>query len=210
MLLSQLKKLKVILYAFLKKHTEEQKRIQYFKKQSNNIHADDVDIKAVKGHNITILKGSYVCENSSIDSYTYIGFNTLISKTIIGRYNSIANNVNIGHGEHPLNLISTSSFLNDTPYEVLTQKQCIVTHDVWIGSGATIRRGITLGIGCVVGGNAFVNKDVPPFAVVGGVPAKILKYRFPQEKIDKILASSWWEKDVEQAKIIVKKLEEDN
>ncbi|WP_295720294.1 CatB-related O-acetyltransferase [Mucilaginibacter sp.] len=198
------------MYAFLKKHTEEQKRIQYFKKQSNNIHADDVDIKAVKGHNITILKGSYVCENSSIDSYTYIGFNTLISKTIIGRYNSIANNVNIGHGEHPLNLISTSSFLNDTPYEVLTQKQCIVTHDVWIGSGATIRRGITLGIGCVVGGNAFVNKDVPPFAVVGGVPAKILKYRFPQEKIDKILASSWWEKDVEQAKIIVKKLEEDN
>lgn len=210
MLLSQLKKLKIIWYDFLKKHTEEQKRIQYFKKKSNNIHSDDVDEKAVTGHNITVLKGSYVCANSTIDSYTYIGFNTLISKTIIGRYNSIANNVNIGHGEHPLNLISTSSFLNDTPYEVLTQKECIITHDVWIGSGATIRRGVTLGIGCVVGGNAFVNKDVPPYAVVGGVPAKILKYRFPQEKIDRILASSWWEKDVEQAKIIVKKLEEEN
>lgn len=176
----------------------------------NKIDSDDVSPKAIKGNHITILKGSLVCENSSIGSYNYIGHNTLISKTEIGRYNSIASNINIGHGEHPLDLVSTSLLVNPVSYEELTKLDCIITHDVWIGSGATVRRGVTLGIGCVVGANAFVNKDVPPFAVVGGVPAVILKYRFPQAKIDKILASKWWEHDLEEAQLIVKELENDN
>jgi virginiamycin A acetyltransferase len=177
---------------------------------SNKIESDDVSPKAIKGDHITILKGSLVCENSSVGSYNYIGYNTLISKTEIGRYNSIASNINIGHGEHPLDLVSTSLLINPVSYEELTRLDCIITHDVWIGSGATIRRGVTLGIGCVVGANAFVNKDVPPFAVVGGVPAVILKYRFPQEKIDKILVSKWWEHDLEKAQLIVKELENED
>jgi len=94
-------------------------------------------------------------------------------------------------------------------YQELTQLDCCIEHDVWIGSGATIRRGVTLGIGCVVGANAFVNRDVPPFAVVGGVPAKILKYRFPQEMIEKILASKWWTYEIEEALLIVKRLDKD-
>jgi len=174
---------------------------------SNWIESDDVSPKAIKGNHISILRGSVVCENSVIGSYNYIGYNTLISKTEIGRYNSIASNINIGHGEHPLDLVSTSLLINPVSYEELTRLDCIITHDVWIGSGATIRRGVTLGIGCVVGANAFVNKDVPPFAVVGGVPAVILKYRFPPAKIDKILASKWWEEDLEKARLTVKELE---
>lgn len=167
----------------------------------------EVDPRAVQGHHITVMQGAYVCANSCLESYTYVGINTLISKTIIGRYNSIGNNVNIGHGEHRMDLISTNAHIANTAYEELTKLDCRIEHDVWIGSGATIRRGVTLGTGCVVGANAFVNKDVPPFAVVGGVPAKILKYRFPQEKINKILASEWWTYDKEEALLIVKKLE---
>jgi virginiamycin A acetyltransferase len=174
----------------------------------NQIYSNMVDPKAIKGSHITILNGSYICANTIIDSYNYIGFNTLISKTTIGRYNSIANNVNIGHGEHPLDLISTSSIITNTTYEVLTAKPCTIEHDVWIGSGATIRRGVTLGIGCVVGANSFVNKDVPPYAVVGGVPAKILKYRFSEEKIKLILDSNWWELESDEARIKVKQLED--
>ena len=174
---------------------------------NNDIRTSHVAPEALSGHHITVMDGSWICPNSNVGSYTYVGMNTFISKTKIGRYNSIANNVNIGHGEHRLDLISTSSFMTNMGYEELTKLDCCIEHDVWIGSGASIRRGVILGIGCVVGANAFVNKDVPPFAVVGGVPAKILKYRFPQEKIERILASKWWTYDSEEALLMVKKLE---
>ena len=204
-----LKKIKGLYIYLLDKYLSELELKKYNISSSNNIQSANIDVRAIKGNNITVLKGSVICEKSEIDSYTFIGFNALISKTIIGRYNSIANNVNIGHGEHPLHFISTSSFINETPYNVLTEKDCIITHDVWIGSGATIRRGVTLGIGSIIGANAFVNKDVPPFAVVGGVPAIVLKHRFPQEKIDRILASKWWEQDPIQAKLIINQLEKE-
>ena len=176
---------------------------------NNDIRTSHAAPEALSGHHITVMDGSWICGNSSIDSYSYVGINTFITKTKIGRYNSIANNVNIGQGEHRLDLISTSSFITNMGYEELTQLECCIEHDVWIGSGATIRRGVTLGIGCVVGANAFVNRDVPPFAVVGGVPAKILKYRFPQEMIEKILASKWWTYEIEEALLIVKRLDKD-
>lgn len=169
--------------------------------KNNHIYSSMVDSNALIGHDITVQIGAYICRNTTIDSYSYVGFNSLISKTTIGRYNSIANNVNIGHGEHKIDAISTSSLIVDASYEELTNKPCVIQHDVWIGSGATIRRGVTLGTGCVVGANSFVNKDVPPYAVVGGVPAKILKYRFQEEKINKVLQSKWWELELEEAKI---------
>lgn len=198
---------KSIVSNLLNKHAAEKERLGFNSATSNAIEPGDVSFGAIKGHDIVISKGCYISEDSSIDSYSYIGFNTSISKTSIGRYNSIANNVNIGHGEHPLHLIPTSSLFIEKPYETLTEKDCVIEHDVWIGSGATIRRGVTLGTGAVVGANSFVNKDVPPFAVVGGVPAKIIKYRFSEEKIAEILASKWWEHELEQARLIIKQLE---
>jgi virginiamycin A acetyltransferase len=176
----------------------------------NQIYTEAARPAAITGHHNTVMNGSLICANSIVDSYNYIGYHTLISKTTIGRYNSIANNVNIGHGEHPTDRGSTSLFMIDVSYEELTRLDCIITHDVWIGSAATIRRGVTLGIGCVVGANSFVNKDVPPFAVVVGVPAKILKFRFPQEKIDLILQSRWWEHDQQEARAILEQLEKNN
>lgn len=178
--------------------------------RTNNIQSADVSQLALNGEYITILKNSYVCDKSTIGSYNYIGYNTGISKTNIGRYNSIANNVNIGHGEHPLDKISTSSFIINTSYDELTKNDCTIAHDVWIGSGATIRRGVTLGIGCVVGANSFVNKTVPPFAIVGGVPAKLIRYRFGENKIARILASKWWELDPAAARAITDRLEKED
>lgn len=197
------KKIKNVLYKNAQVHAK-------IYNEGVDINSTLVDPKAICGKHITVMQGSFICANSTVGSYTYIGLYTLISKTSIGRYNSIANNVNIGHGEHPLNLISTSSFLNETSYETLTERPCTIEHDVWIGSGATIRRGVTLGIGCVVGANAFVNKDVPPYAVVAGVPAEIIKYRFNEEKIAILLQSKWWELDLEASKKKVDGLEREN
>lgn len=177
---------------------------------NNTIESCDVSPQALKGHSITILKGAYVSEDCSIGSYSFIGFNSLISKSTIGRFCSIASNVNIGHGEHPINQISTSGFFIDNSYEVLTAKDCIIEHDVWIGTGSTIRRGVTIGTGAIIGANSFVNKNVPPYAIVVGSPAKIIKYRFEENKIKKILDSKWWEMELEDAKRIISELENFN
>lgn len=72
------------------------------------------------------------------------------------------------------------------------QKKVIIGNDVWIGSHALILGGVKIGDGAVIGAGAVVTKDVPPYAVVGGVPARIIKYRFSQEIIDKLLEIKWW------------------
>src|ERR1700761_2312652 len=94
----------------------------------NNIQTADVYPETLAGRYITILKSSQISIDTRIGSYTYIGCNTHISKTNIGRYNSIANNVNIGHGEHPLNLISTSVLVSGVGYETLTKADCTIAH----------------------------------------------------------------------------------
>jgi acetyltransferase-like isoleucine patch superfamily enzyme len=157
--------------------------------------------------NCSIMKGANISDDSLIGSYCYIGYNTFITKTTIGRYCSIANNVSIGNGEHLINNISTSSLFYDKPYEVLTLKDCIIGNDVWIGVCSTIRRGVTIGNGAIIGANSFVNKDVPPYAIVGGVPAKIIRYRFSDEQIEAIEKSNWWDFDISEAKKITSQLE---
>ena len=176
----------------------------------NRICSFDVDLNAIVGHDVEILKNTYVCANSKIDSYTYIGPNSSVSKSVIGRYCSIASNTNIGHGEHPLNLISTNAVFMDSPYELFTYEDCIIEHDVWIGVGAIIKRGVRLGTGSVVGANSFVNKSVPPYGIVVGSPARLIRFRFDEQKIKKIMGTRWWEKDKQEASEIIKDLEKQN
>ena len=89
---------------------------------------------------------------------------------------------------------------------ILTVGKCNIGNDVWIGVDAIILRGVTISNGAVVAANAVVTHDVPEFAVVAGVPAKIIKYRFPESVRDKIIKSQWWNGDFEQANHIQKKL----
>jgi len=150
--------------------------------------------------NVDIQKGCVVSDDTIIGEYTYIGANTTLTKAVVGRYCSIANNVSIGDGEHILDKVSTSSYFYDDPYEVLTQKECIIGNDVWIGTKSIIRRGVKIGNGAVIGANSFVNKDVPEFAVVVGSPARIIKYRFNPTIIKLITKSNWWELSIDEAK----------
>ena len=79
-------------------------------------------------------------------------------------------------------------------------RSCIIGNDVWIGNDVRIIGGITIGDGAIVGLGAVVTKDVPPYAVVGGVPAKIIRYRFEQDKIEELLRDKWWNKEEEWIK----------
>ena len=78
----------------------------------------------------------------------------------------------------------------------------VIGNDVWIGTRSIIMDGVSIGHGAVVAANTVVTKDVPPFAVVGGVPAKIIKYRFPAEKVERIIGSKWWESSIDKINLL--------
>ncbi len=154
------------------------------------------------GKYVSIKAESYLYE-VSIGNYSYVSELCKIHKTVIGNFCSIASGVRIGLGIHPVDLVSTSPvfysnqsiiprFKRIKDHGVREYAQVSIGNDVWIGVNAVIRDGVTIGDGAVIGAGAVVTRDIPPYAVVGGVPARIIKYRFPLEQIDRLLATKWW------------------
>ena len=116
----------------------------------------------------------------------YVHWSNDNNKVVIGNYCSIADDVTfIVSSDHPSNLVSTFPFkimcLQSRKSESISKGDIIVEDDVWIGYGATIMSGVHIGQGAIVASRALVTHDVPPYAIVGGVPAKVIKYRFPNE-----------------------------
>lgn len=151
--------------------------------------------------------------NSSIGYASYVSDHSFIKNTVIGRYTCIANEVMTVAGNHPTSFVSIHpafyslaqepSYVKQSKFEdfkYLDSEKRIsikIGNDVWIGARATILEGISIGDGAVVAAGAIVTKDIPPYAIVGGVPARVIKYRFNEEIIQKLLKLKWWEKDQE-------------
>ena len=145
--------------------------------------------------------------NSKVGKFTYFAEGARISNAQIGNFCSIGPQVLMGRGTHP-----TKKFVSTHPIFFSTGKQAqisfadktyfdeirpvIIGNDVWIGAKTYICDGVTIGNGAIIAAGAIVTKDVPPYAMVGGVPAKVLRYRFSMEEIDFLLKDAWWNKDI--------------
>jgi virginiamycin A acetyltransferase len=156
------------------------------------------------------LSGVNMTGEISIGRYTVInGPNTTINAqhhpVIIGKFCSIAKDVIIQEYNHDMERISTyymrnNIFKKERPGEHISQGAIHIGNDVWIGAKAIILSGVTIGDGAVIAANAVVTKDVPAYAVVGGTPAKVIKYRFDVTMIQKIKQLSWWDWPLEKIK----------
>ena len=152
--------------------------------------------------------GPVYISGSDIGDYTYIEVGCRISAANIGKFCAIAPYSLVGLAEHPTRkFVSTHPIFyrhipafgydlvdNDRHQEIT---RTYIGNDVWIGAGVCIRGGVTVGDGAVIGAGAVVTWDVPPYAVYGGIPARLMRYRFEPEQISFLLEFKWWDYDLE-------------
>lgn len=151
-------------------------------------------------NNVCFCGNNFVAKGTKIGLYSYIGEYTKVDPLVtIGRYSSIADNVLIGATKHPKNWLSTSPFQYDTwldkeapKYQFEISKETVIGNDVWIGSRVIVQSGVTIGDGAIIGSGAVVTHNIPPYAIAVGIPAKIIKYRFNEDTINKLLTFKWW------------------
>lgn len=151
---------------------------------------------------------SQIHANTNIGKFLFLNFySTIFPNVTLGRYCSVARFCEIGVAEHPLNYLSTHSFqyhsaqfpkypnYKDGVKRVrwLAHKKTVIGNDVWIGSESIILGGITIGDGAVIAANSVVTKDVEPYSIVAGSPAKLIRKRFSDEIIHNLLELKWWE-----------------
>lgn len=151
-------------------------------------------------------EGVIIYENAYVGDYNYFAPYTLVNNAKIGNYCSVGPNCMIGLGEHDLNAISTKPDIGNGVDEMNLldlQHPTVIEHDVWLGAGTVVKQGIRIGTGAVIGANAVVTKDVPPYSIVVGMPARVIRKRFSEEFIEKLLMSKWYlsEKDIAQENV---------
>ncbi|HCD9885505.1 TPA: CatB-related O-acetyltransferase [Enterococcus faecium] len=139
-------------------------------------------------------------------NYTSVGRYTKIRSADIGKYCSISWDVTIGAVEHPLTKLSTAALTYKSEYNLISkdkeypQKRTVIGNDVWIGCNVVIRSGVKVGDGAVIGTGSVCVKDVPPYSIVVGNPAHVLRMRTEEENVKRLLQLAWWDWSTDELK----------
>lgn len=183
--------------------------IKVIKRKATVFFSSEIKQPKLLGEYCKIGKRTYL--NGKLGNYSYIGENCRINANI-GKFCSISNDVRTVDGSHPYHFVSTSpvfyssskqcgkSFVDENYFEDIvfmdedTKTTCEIGNDVWIGENVLIKSGVIIGTGACVAMGSVVTKNVEPYTIVAGVPARVIKKRFPDETIKSILNSEWWNK----------------
>lgn len=148
------------------------------------------------------IESGCVFLNSHIQRHSFIGYDSIIINTDIGSFSSIANRVSVGGASHPLEFVSTSPvFLSHKDsvktkfanHKYLPVIKTSIGNDVWIGEGVYIKSGVKIHDGAVIGMGAVVTKDVEPYSIVAGNPAKLIRFRFDPAVVEALQRLKWWD-----------------
>jgi phosphonate metabolism protein (transferase hexapeptide repeat family) len=144
---------------------------------------------------------------STFDDYSYAAGDVSIIYAEVGKFCSIASHVRINPGNHPMQRVTQHHCTyrrvqygfdtsNDEDFfNWRRTHKCVIGHDVWLGHGAIIMPGVQIGTGAVIGSGAVVTKNIAPYQIAVGVPAKPIRQRFPDAVVEKLLRIAWWDWD---------------
>ena len=166
----------------------------YNRKHDTKIRSIYASTKAKYGRDVLIDYNTVVEENVDIGDYSYVNKNSYIENCTIGKYCSVSSGVFICPAEHTLSNISTHPFF-EPENKKIQRKPVVIGNDVLISLNAIILEGVTVNNGAVIAAGAVVTKDVKPYEIVGGVPARHIGYRFTDEEIESIENTEWWNWD---------------
>ncbi|MEN2744283.1 CatB-related O-acetyltransferase [Sinomonas halotolerans] len=158
-----------------------------------------ISLSATLGRGVGLAEGVVVNAGVSMGDYTYVNRGGLIFSGTIGKYCSIAHYAQIGAEQHPVNYLSTSPLIYGSrsvfgvgPGFAELSAPPTIGCDVWIGSAACIMQGVTVGHGAIIGAGAVVTRDVEPYTIVAGVPARRIGQRFDDATVSQLLDLEWW------------------
>ena len=161
--------------------------------------------KVILGRGCYVVRGAQVSNGVQLGDFTFVNCGAILCSGELGRFCSIAPYAIIGPQEHPTSYLSTSTKLysRDNVFGAPSDwnnnpEPPRIGSDVWIGASAFIRQGVQIGHGAVVGASAVVTHDVPPYAIVAGAPATLIRFRFPADVVAELLETRWWERSTDE------------
>lgn len=152
--------------------------------------------------------GARIESITTIGNNNYFSFRVMCGNAKIGNYCSFGPDVKIGQSQHSIEYYTTSQKISSkTIGYSLVKEPTLIGNDVWIGANAVVMQNVKIGNGVVIGANAVVTKDIPDYAIAVGAPARVIKYRFSDSIIRKLIDSHWWDYDIAGACDILKNFE---